>query len=46
MNFVGKTIPMTREGLDAALYALRMNPGEVAALWAVFEVETAVVSTS
>lgn len=41
MNFVGKAIPMTRDGLDAALYALQMNPGEAAALWAVFEVETA-----
>jgi hypothetical protein len=32
---------MTRQGLDAALQALQMNSGETAALWAVFEVETA-----
>lgn len=41
MNFSSKAVPMTREGLDAALYRLQMNPGEAAALWAVFEVETA-----
>ena len=41
MNFASKAIPMTREGLDAALHRLQMNPGEAAALWAVFEVETA-----
>ncbi len=41
MNFVGKAIPMTRDGLNTALHALQMNPGEAVALWTVFEVETA-----
>lgn len=41
MNFTGKAVPMSREGLNAALQRLEMNPGEAAALWAVFEVETA-----
>ena len=41
MNFAAKAIPMTRTGLVRALQELQMNPGESAALWAVFEVETA-----
>lgn len=41
MNFSGKAVPITREGLNSALEVLRMNPGETAVLWAVFEVETA-----
>lgn len=44
MNFVSKAIPMTRNGLNAALQLLQMNPGETAVLWAVFEVETAGVT--
>lgn len=35
---------MTRAGLANALQALQLNPGETAALWAVFEVETAGVT--
>lgn len=41
MIFAGKAIPMSRQGLHAALQALQMNSGESAALWSVFEVETA-----
>jgi hypothetical protein len=44
MNFSAKAVPMTRQGLANALTMLSMNPGETAALWAVFEVETAGVT--
>ena len=32
---------MTRQGLANALQKLQLHPGKTAALWAVFEVETA-----
>lgn len=41
MNFTGKALPLTREGLSAALLRLDLGSGQTAALWAVFEVETA-----
>jgi len=41
MKFVGKAIPMTRPGLAQALSLLELGAGQAAALWAVFEVETA-----
>ena len=41
MKFSAKAIPMTRQGLNDALHKLEMGPGQAAALWAVFEVETA-----
>jgi hypothetical protein len=44
MNFAAKAIPMSRQGLSAALERLGMAPGEAAALWSVFEVETSGVT--
>ena len=41
MKFSEKAIPMTRQGLGHALDALDLGPSQAAALWAVFEVETA-----
>jgi hypothetical protein len=41
MNFADKAIPLTRQGLMAALDLLELGQGGAAALWAVFEVETA-----
>ena len=40
MNFIDKALPLSREGLAAALERLEMGSGQTAALWAVFEVET------
>lgn len=44
MNFTAKAIPMTRLGLADALEKLELGAGQAAALWAVFEVETAGVT--
>lgn len=41
MNFTAKAIPMTRLGLADALEKLELGAGQAAALWSVFEVETA-----
>ena len=41
MRFAAKATPITRAGLSRALAALDLAPGQAAALWAVFEVETA-----
>jgi N-acetylmuramidase/Putative peptidoglycan binding domain len=40
-TFTAKALPMSRQGLGLALDKLQMGPGQAAALWAVFEVETA-----
>ncbi|MCB1043622.1 MAG: DUF3380 domain-containing protein [Acidobacteria bacterium] len=41
MEFRSKGLPMTRQGLADALDRLGLAAGQAAALWAVFEVETA-----
>ena len=41
MQFAARAMPITRAGLSRALAALDLAPGQAAALWAVFEVETA-----
>lgn len=40
MQFAAKAVPLSRQGLVAALDVLHLGPGEAAALWCVFEVET------
>lgn len=44
MNFTDKALPLTRTGLADALARLELGSGQAAALWAVFEVETAGVT--
>lgn len=41
LPFAAKAIPLSRQGLNQALSTLGMAPNQAAALWAVFEVETA-----
>ena len=44
MNFTGKAVPLSQAGLAAAMDMLQLKHAETAALWAVFEVETAGVT--
>lgn len=44
MQFAAKAVPLSRQGLAAALDVLHLGAGEAAALWCVFEVETSGVT--